>query len=257
MSYQASYARFYFSLGFVVCVCALVAAQGPRERSRYVLETLDLDHDGTLSAKEMQAAPASLLRLDRNGDGMLTPDEMEPPSTDAGLSPDELVKQVMSFDGNGDGVLTPDELPERMQALFQRGDTNHDGKLTPEEIRRMAEHTGTPNGSALRPGGSSGMMRMDPIVNALDLNHDGVLSAAEIQAASSSLSVLDLNQDGMISPDEMRVRQQTEAERVQHMLEEFDTNKDGKLSKAEVPEGMRERFDEADRTAMAFWTSRN
>ena len=49
-----------------------------------------------------------------------------------------------------------------------------------------------------------------------------------------------------ISPDETRVRQQTPAERVEHMLEEFDTNKDGKLSKDEVPEGMRDRFDAAD-----------
>lgn len=229
-----------------------VTAQGPRERPRYVLQALDLNHDGTLSAQEMEAAPASLRALDRNGDGILTPDEMEPPRTDAGATPDQLVTQLMAFDKNGDGILTPDELPERMRSLFTRADANKDGKLTPDEIRHMAAHTGTPNGRAAGPGSASGIMRMDPVLNALDTDHDGLFSAAEIQAASASLLTLDTDHDGAITPGEMRVRQQTPAERVAHLLDEWDTNKDGKLSLDEAPDGMRARFAESDKNGDGF-----
>ena len=77
-----------------------------------------------LSAAELQAATASLRELDRDTNGELTADEMEPPRADAGASPDQLVTQMMSLDKNGDGALTPEEVPERMRALFSRADTN-------------------------------------------------------------------------------------------------------------------------------------
>jgi Ca2+-binding EF-hand superfamily protein len=244
--------------GFLAAVAVGLAAltpcfaQGARERPRYVLQALDLDHDGTLSAQEIQAAPATLHSLDRNGDGELAPDELEPPRTDAGASPDELVTQLMHFDKNGDGVLTPDELPERMQTLFTRGDANHDGKLTPEEIRQRAAHTGSPNGARQGAGRANGMMRLDPVLNALDADHDGTISATEIANASTSLLALDANRDGTITPDEMRMHQQSPAERVDHVLGEFDTNKDGKLSRDEVPDGMRPRFAAADKNSDGF-----
>ena len=222
-------------------------AQGGRERPRYTLQALDLDHDGTLSAQEILAAPTSLLNLDRNGDGQLTPDELEPPRPNSGLTPDQLVDQLMALDRNHDGVLTPDELPDRLQPLFQRADTNHDGKLTPDEIRHSAAHAGMPIGPLARPGSASGAMRLDPVNFALDLDHDGTLSAAEIHAAGTSLLVLDQNHDGKITPDEMRVRQQTPAERAAHVMDEYDTNKDGKLSPEELPDGLRPHFTEADR----------
>lgn len=226
--------------------------QGPRERPRYVLQALDLDHDGTLSAGEIEAATASLRGLDRNGDGELTPDEMEPLRTDAGATPDQLVTQLMSFDRNGDGVLTPEELPERMRSIFARADKNGDGKLTPDEIRQTALHSGSPNGRHAEPGKASGVMRLDPVLNALDTDHDGVLSAAEIKAAGASLLTLDADHDGVVAPGEMRVRQQTPAERSAHVLDEFDTNKDGKLSREEVPDSLRARFAAGDKNADGF-----
>lgn len=217
-------------------------AQGPQQRPRLVFQALDLDHDGILSAAEIQSAPASLRTLDRNGDGEIAPDELEPRRSDAGATPDQLVQQLMQFDKNGDGILTPDELPERMQPLFTRGDDNHDGKLTADEIRNMAARTGTPNGPRQGPGRAGGMMRLDPVLNALDADHDGTLSAAEIAAASKNLLTLDANHDGILSADETRMHQQSPADRVNHLLDEWDTNKDGKLSRDEAPDGLRPRF---------------
>ena len=238
----------------VLCLAAgsVAGSQGQRERPRYVLQTLDLNHDGILSPEELQAAPTSLLTLDRNGDGELTPDELEPPRTDAGASPDQLATQLMAFDKNGDGVLTPDELPARLQSLFARADSNHDGKLTPEEIRQSAAHTGGANGRRGGPGSAGGNMRMDPVLAALDADHDGILSAAEIHGATLALLTLDANHDGIVQAAEMPVRQQTAQQRTDHLLEEWDTDKDGKLSKDEAPDGMRSRFADADKNGDGY-----
>src|SRR5439155_9536701 len=43
-----------------------------------ILRALDTDHDGTLSAQEIAAAPKVILTLDKNGDGTLTADELMP-----------------------------------------------------------------------------------------------------------------------------------------------------------------------------------
>lgn len=218
-----------------------------------MLQALDLDHDGNLSPQEIQSAPASLLTLDRDGDGQLSfVDELSPRRTDAGASPDQLVSQLMQFDRNADGVLTPDELPERMKSLFTRADANKDGKLTPDEIRQSASKTGSPHGHAGSGREAGNMLRLDPIIDVLDADHDGNISADEIKEASAHLLQLDKNHDGAITADEMPMRQQSPAERAAHMLDEFDTNHDGKLSREEAPDGLRARFDAADKNSDGF-----
>src|SRR5262249_3235043 len=46
---------------------------------------------------------------------------------------------IKRFDKNGDGVLTKDELPERLAERFSRIDANGDGKLDKAEVERMLE----------------------------------------------------------------------------------------------------------------------
>jgi Ca2+-binding EF-hand superfamily protein len=173
-----------------------------------ILRALDTDHDGTLSREEIVAAPKSLLTLDKNGDGVLTPEEVQPQQRDrpaegaSGPTPNDLAQQLMAFDKNRDGVLTPDELPARYQNLFVRADTDHDGKLTPAELRAVAAKQAPPPGLPEEHGGGF----RDPLTAALDTNHDGTLSSAEIAAATTSLLTLDANHDGSISPDEMGPR---------------------------------------------------
>ncbi len=245
-------ARKFFALLLFSGASISFWAQGLGGQPRLVLKALDTDGDGKLSAVEIAAAPKTLLTLDRNADGQLTVDELTPRPENAGATADELVKQLMAFDKNGDGVLTTDELPARMQSMFTRGDTDHDGRLTPDEIRVMARRQGVPSGGAEGLKRQSAMMKNDPLLNALDTDHDGVISAQEIAAASQSLLALDVNHDGEILPDEMKPRQQTPAERVDHMLDEWDTNKDGKISKAEAPDRMQQAFESIDRNGDGF-----
>jgi hypothetical protein len=54
------------------------------------------------------------------------------------------------------------------------------------------------------PGGPGGQRPMNPIVEALDLNKDGIIDADEIAKASASLLKLDKNGDGKLTPEEYR-----------------------------------------------------
>ncbi len=234
-----------------VLLCAAGVAQGTAgaqggsgAQPRPVLLALDTDHDGTISAAEIAAAPASLAKLDTNGDGQLTSLEFLPRQVDAAaVDPDALVKRLMAFDRNGDGVLTAEELPERLQGMMTRADANHDGKLSPDEIRAYTKAQAGPLGRQQRGADAT---RMDPILNALDADHDGVLSAAEIAAAPAALRTLDANGDGQLTPDETRIRPQTADDRAAHLLDEWDTNKDGVLAKAEAPDRIQDQFDKID-----------
>lgn len=239
--------RFLCAPLLLAAVMEVLAQQGGPQRP--VLQALDTDHDGTLSAGEIKASPQSLHTLDRNGDGVIAGDELQPRPENAGATPDQLVQQLMLFDKNGDGALTADELPSRFQALMQHGDTNHDGRLTSEEIRTLTAHQSMPAGAA---AAHAGARRNDPLSEALDTDHDGTLSASEIAAAPHSLLTLDKNSDGEITADEMRPRQPSPEERVNHLMEEWDTNQDGKLSKAEAPDRLQRDFASVDTNEDGF-----
>ena len=43
-----------------------------------MIQALDADRDGTIGAEEINRAAAALRQLDRNGDGVLTPEEYRP-----------------------------------------------------------------------------------------------------------------------------------------------------------------------------------
>jgi hypothetical protein len=58
-------------------------AEGGR-RKPPLATAIDLDGDGILAAAEISGSPAALRKLDRNGDGKLSPDEYRPPRPGAG-----------------------------------------------------------------------------------------------------------------------------------------------------------------------------
>lgn len=98
-----------------------------------------------------------------------------------------------------------------------------------------------------------------PAMRVLDLDKDGVISAAEIQQAAANLAKLDKNQDGKLTEDELRPaggppRQgQREGEAAPNYrtalveaLMKYDKDGNGSLSKAEVPERLLGLFARTD-----------
>jgi Ca2+-binding EF-hand superfamily protein len=230
-----------------VLAAPLLGAQPPRTPPpRVFLLALDTDHDGQLSAEEIANATKALLALDKNHDGQITPDEYAPRFQADSPVANELYARLMAMDANKDGVLTIGEVPERMQPMFQRGDTNHDGKLSADEIRAMANAQADPQGRPVGRNNASVQLRVDPITNALDVDHDGIFSAAELASAPGALKTLDKNADGILSVDELRVRQQTPAERASHAMDEWDGDRDGFLIKGELPDRMVANFEAMD-----------
>lgn len=59
----------------------------PPRPTRPEVEALDLNRDGTIDAEELSKAAASLKKLDRNGDGKITDEELRPPRRERDDSP--------------------------------------------------------------------------------------------------------------------------------------------------------------------------
>jgi Ca2+-binding EF-hand superfamily protein len=110
--------------------------------------------------------------------------------------------------------------------------------------------------------GASGMMRMFPVMAALDADGDGEISSQEIEGAVAALKGLDKDKDGKLAGEELRPsfsgardgatpgaggRGFGNPEAFVERLMQRDTNKDGKLSQDEVSEQMQGMIRRADR----------
>lgn len=68
----------------------------------------------------------------------------------------------------------------------------------------IAQPPTSPGGQGERGGQPGGGRPPGPVIEALDANHDGVISAEELKNASAALAVLDKNKDGKLTFDEYR-----------------------------------------------------
>jgi hypothetical protein len=137
-----------------------------------------------ISAEEIANAPAALKAL-AGPSGQITKESLRPPHHPEDGGPNSAP--------GGDANTEPHHGPGP-RAHGPKGDATQ---------AAPADATGTPAGSP-PPGGPPphhGPPPM-PLFDALDTNHDGVISADEIANASASLKTLDKNGDGQLTPDE-------------------------------------------------------
>jgi Ca2+-binding EF-hand superfamily protein len=116
-----------------------------------VINALDADGDGEISAKELENATAALKKLDTDKDGKLSAAELRPAIGRGPGGTEAMVARFMAFDTDKDGKVSKAELPERFQALMDRGDLNKDGFLDREELAKL-----TPPAGRGGPGGAAG-----------------------------------------------------------------------------------------------------
>src|SRR5437764_4729905 len=149
---------------FQILACAAIAMSSsvtaqnaPQSLTRAALtakldenfKAVDTNHDGFLSASELQAAQGRDLQkaqaqaraqlqvrfnqLDTNKDGKLTFDEFAAIGTvKANATPAQILQQL---DTNHDGKVSADEFRAPRVAAFNKADLNHDGTVTAAEAQ--------------------------------------------------------------------------------------------------------------------------
>ncbi|HEY1065665.1 MAG TPA: hypothetical protein VGE52_06140 [Pirellulales bacterium] len=197
-------------------------------------------------------------RLDANKDGKLTVDEFPEERR-------EMVRKGLSRFDDGDGALSTDEFANMMAAV--RGNQPAE---KPGESRNAPEGGEKPEMEMPgdeRPAGS-------PIFAALDADGDGALTSAELASAADRLRKFDANGDGKITREEIGAGRgeggrgpgrlglgglmggpngaRPGVGMMVEMLKRADKDGDGKLSKEETPERLRERFGMLDGNADGF-----
>lgn len=157
--------------------------RGPGGRPNFmmmmpIIVVLDVNKDGEISKEEMENATAALQKLDKDKNGKLTEEELRPdfsafgrrgggPGGPGGFGRrdggdgdrggnrggGDFVERMLKNDKNKDGKLTKDELPERMQPMFDRIDTNKDKEVDKAELTKMSEQFNSRNRSGGRNRG--------------------------------------------------------------------------------------------------------
>lgn len=136
------------------------------------------------------------------------------------------------LDTNGDGAIDRKEAAghPRLADKFDQLDKNKDGKLTKEEMPPRPErgHDRRGHGGQRGEGPRDGMAR-------LDTDKDGRISRAEVKAGEDKLAArfdqMDVNKDGFIDKADHEL---SAKQRRDEWFTAADTDKDGKLSRAEL-----------------------
>ncbi len=101
----------------------------------------------------------------------------------------KIIYVLGALDTDHDYVISASEIAAAPAALRQL-DLNGDGKLSAEEC-------------GLWGGSRTLFMHANPVLAALDTDHDSEISASEIRNAAAALKRLDLNGDGKLLPVEI------------------------------------------------------
>jgi Ca2+-binding EF-hand superfamily protein len=152
---------------------------------------------------------------------------------------DEFIKKL---DKDGDGFLTKEELPPRLAEAFARFDLNKDGKLDKKEVEAMLAVISKQFG---KPGGPPTGMKAEGLVklwlDEFDKDKDGRISKDEARGPlAQGFARMDLNQDGFLDRKELTAA----AERIIAMrasgdsgrpdFDALDKDADGRLSRDEL-----------------------
>lgn len=226
------------------------------QRASEVLLADDLNGDGKVAPDEWSEENEKFLKIDKDGDGFLTQEELAEfyanAAPDDGAKPDggkqpgggdpaagggeakDRMKKMMDekwkdADKDGDGFLSAEEWTYGEKALA-KADTDQDGQVSREE---MGEYLKT-------------AMKDDPKVIAemrmksMDADEDGQVSAEEWKGPAEMFGKADKDQDGFLTLEELAATMQGPKDKIAAKIKEMDADGDGAISQEEWkgrPEG--------------------
>jgi len=172
------------------------AAERKEHRAEKLVRRLDAAGNGYVTQDEfVAAAKARFAKLDRDGDGKLTPAELSARRRAHGRADGQpgpfAQKRFEGLDANHDGVVTLNEYIAAATAHFKQFDAAGDGRVTAAEI-------------AASPRAQERAARVaQRVVKRLDSNGDGVVTQEEfLAAAKRRFARIDQNGDGFIDAAE-------------------------------------------------------
>ena len=221
----------------------------PSRQTNAVLAAIDADGNHEITTVEMKNAFDSLKALDTNKDGKLSRDEIHPEMAGGGRgrpnderagrqrgggNHSDVAERMQRLDKNNDGSISKDEVPARMEQMVARFDANKNGTLDKEEVASMvkqlsadasAQGRGGPGAGRPEPGGHGpiGQGREGQGPGGRAGGGPGTQGPGGRGAHGPSG-----REGGLGGPP-------TPEQFVSEALE-FDSNKDGKLSKEELRE---------------------
>jgi Ca2+-binding EF-hand superfamily protein len=146
------------ALGSPAAAQQAASAPKPVSRAEFIaridqsFKAIDTNHDGFLSAAEIQAEQnrelqnvraalsaklrAAFNQLDTNKDGQLSFAEFSAQTLSAVTAKSTAQQLLQQLDTNHDGKVSAEEFRNPKLPAFDKADLNHDGIVTPEEERR-------------------------------------------------------------------------------------------------------------------------
>jgi len=171
----------------IASVATLLAASGVAlaHGGSRGLTRFDRDGNGVVTRDEMRTTEIERFeKIDANKDGRLTLDEIQ------AANRDRAAKHFAARDANKDGKLSRDEVARMPDQMFARLDENKDGFLTPDELAKKGERF---------QNHAQGRFEHE------DTNHDGAISRDEALArVDQRFARLDTNGDGVLTQEEMK-----------------------------------------------------
>lgn len=210
-----------------------VSVASAQQEKQFV--ALDVNKDGAIDQSEFRRARLrDFTTIDSNRDGSLSRTEFVDRDAGGRFTLRALrARRFLDMDKNGDGKVSRREYIVFGNIVFARVDQNGDRRVVRAEFlnpRRAPSATTADDGTAPPPpgarrGGGSGSDPRRGAFTSLDINGDGVITAAELDAARrKAFNELDSDNDGKLSAAEAITRMGRSAAR---RFAQLDTNKDG------------------------------